>query len=59
MRSVYFNWQHFDEDDPTSHFIFPVKQGWIVFGPFNNKEDAKRNLLNFFARTRPAWMTNF
>jgi hypothetical protein len=56
-----FNWQRIndDDDDPSPQFIFPNKHGWIVFGPFENEADAKRNLIDFFVRTRPPWMTNF
>jgi hypothetical protein len=48
-----FNWLH-GEDDPPQ-FIFPNRRGWVVFGPFDHKEQAKASIVSFFARTRPAW----
>jgi hypothetical protein len=48
-----FNWQHSDDDPPL--FVFPNRAGWIVFGPFDHREQAKASIVSFFARTRPAW----
>jgi len=40
-----FNWLH-GEDDPPQ-FIFPNRRGWVVFGPFDHKEQAKASIVSF------------